>query len=400
MKKLFLILAMALISCTPRQDNTKKVWAWMVGKTTMTEGQWDYYFEKAADAGIDAILLECHGGYPEVLEEPSATSNVSTAANPAGTDPAPDFRDHAAIRIIQNALPFAQKYGIELHAWIWAINRTEHSLRNAHPDWYQVNALGESCLDIKLYNREHYRWLCPSRPETVQYLKERVAELAQIKGLAGVHLDFIRYPDAILPYGLHESRNVVQDRVYPQWDFCYCDTCRACFKALTGVDPLDLKDPTADERWMQYRWDALSAVTSEVCAEIKKYGKVASVAVFASPEESRKLVRQDWPRFRNVDIFFPMIYHKFYNWDDYQVLTATREGVQELREAGNNGILCSGLFVGHVPQDRIMEFMLYTRTGGSAGICFFSVENIDRTYGYWARLKSDIAQFKEDGESR
>ena len=121
MKKLFLILAMALISCTPRQDNTKKVWAWMSGKTTMTNGQWDYYFQKAADAGIDAILLECHGGYPEELKEP------------ADTDPAPDFRDYAAIRIIENALPFAQKYGIELHAWIWAINQTEHSLRNAHP---------------------------------------------------------------------------------------------------------------------------------------------------------------------------------------------------------------------------------------------------------------------------
>lgn len=387
MKTLFLILAMALISCTLRVDPSKKVWAWMVGKTTMTDGQWDYYFQKAAEAGINAILLECHGGYPQVPED-----SATTVAAPA-------FRDHAAIRIIQNALPFAQKYGIELHAWVWAINRTEHSLRNAHPDWYQVNALGQSCLDINLYNREHYRWLCPSRPETTQYLKERVAELAQIQGLAGVHLDFIRYPDAILPYGLHESRNVVQDRVYPQWDFCYCDTCRACFKALTGVDPLDLEDPTADERWMQYRWDALSAVTSEVCAEIKKHGKVASVAVFATPQESRKLVRQDWPRFRNVDIFFPMIYHKFYNWDDYQVLTATREGVQELREAGNDGILCSGLFVGHVPQERIMEFMLYTRTGGSAGICFFSVENIDRTYGYWARLKSDIAQFKETGES-
>jgi len=311
MKTLFLLLAMALISCTPRQDYTKKVWAWMSGKTTMTGGQWDYYFQKAAEAGIDAILLECHGGYPEELQDPASS---------------PDFRDHAAIQIIQNALPFAKKYGIELHAWIWAVNRTEHSLRNAHPDWYQMNALGQSCLDIKLYNREHYRWLCPSRPETVQYLKERVAELAQIKGLAGVHLDFIRYPDAILPYGLHESRNVVQDRVYPQWDFCYCDTCRSCFKALTGVDPLDLEDPTADERWMQYRWDALSALTSEVCAEIKKHGKVASVAVFANPEESRKLVRQDWPRFRNVDIFFPMIYHKFYNWDDYQVLTATGKG--------------------------------------------------------------------------
>ena len=150
MKYVLFFIAMALISCTPPSDPAKKVWAWMVGKTTITTEQWDYYFQKAAEAGIDAILLECHGGYPEVLQD---------------MDTVPAFRDNAAIYIIKTALPFGQKYGIELHAWIWTINRTEMSLRNAHPDWYQVNALGQSCLDIKLYNREHYRWLCPSRPE-------------------------------------------------------------------------------------------------------------------------------------------------------------------------------------------------------------------------------------------
>ncbi len=406
MKIFFLFIAMALISCTPRVDPAKKVWAWMAGKTTMTTEQWEYYFQHAAEAGIDAILLECHGGYPQVLEEvpedqatpynaPDTADAIPASTNPADSPaPSPTFRDNAAIYIIKTALPYAQKYGIELHAWIWTINRTEMSLRNAHPDWYQVNALGQSCLDIKLYGREHYRWLCPSRPETAQYLKDRVAELAEIEGLAGVHLDFIRYPDAILPYGLHESRNVVQDRVYPLWDFCYCDVCRANFKALTGVDPMDLEDPTSDPRWMQYRWDALSVVTSEVCAEIKKHGKVASVAVFANPEESRKLVRQDWPRFRHVDVFFPMIYHKFFNWEDPAVLTATAEGVQELQEAGNRGILCSGLFVGHVPADRIPEFIQLTQDGGSTGICFFSLENIDRTPGYWESLGKAIKEFK------
>jgi len=403
MKIFFVFIAMAIISCTPRVDPAKKVWAWMAGKTTTTAEQWEHYFQKAAEAGIDAILLECHGGYPEVLEDPAAavdpghsaaTADPGTSTTVAPTSAHPDFRDNAAIYIIKTALPYAQKYGVELHAWIWTINRTEMSLRNAHPDWYQVNALGQSCLDIKLYDREHYRWLCPSRPETAQYLKDRVAELAQIEGLAGVHLDFIRYPDAILPYGLHESRNVVQDRVYPLWDFCYCDVCRANFKALTGTDPMDLEDPTSDPSWMQYRWDALSAVASEVCAEIKKHGKVASVAVFANPQESRKLVRQDWPRFRNVDIFFPMIYHKFFNWEDAAVLTATAEGVQELEDAVNRGILCSGLFVGHVPADRIPEFIQLTQDGGSTGICFFSLENIDRTPGYWESLGKAIREFK------
>ena len=119
----FVLLISSLILSCGRQDGAdKKVWAWMSGKTTMTPDQWEHYFKNASDAGIDAIILECHGGYPEVLGDSTA------------------FRDSAAIFIVKRALEYSQKYNIELHAWLWTTNRTEMSLRNAHPDWYQVNA--------------------------------------------------------------------------------------------------------------------------------------------------------------------------------------------------------------------------------------------------------------------
>jgi hypothetical protein len=60
----------------------------------------------------------------------------------------------------------------------------------------------------------------------------------------------------------------------------------------------------------------MANMASEIAAEIKRCGKVSSAAVFASPEESKKLVRQDWANFRNFDYLFPMIYHKFYGFDD------------------------------------------------------------------------------------
>lgn len=355
----------------------KKVWAWYAGKTTFTAEKWDSTFAKASKAGIDAIILECHGGYPEVIGDTSG------------------FRDNAAIRIIRNALPYAQKHNIELHAWIWTTNRTEMSWRRAHPDYYQVNAQGESCLDIKLYNREHYRWVCPSRPENTAYLKERVRELAEIEGLAGIHLDFIRYPDAILPYALHESRGVVQDKVYPLWDFCYCEVCRNNFKEKTGIDPLTLKDPTSDPQWMQYRWDALANFASEICKEIKAHNKIASAAVFASPEESKKLVRQDWAHFKNIDILFPMLYHKFYGWEDSMVQVATQQGVEALKAANSPAYLCTGLFVGHVPKERIPVFFRMAKEGGSTGICLFSIEGIEKTPGYWEALGAAIKEFKQ-----
>ncbi|MDR1348225.1 MAG: hypothetical protein LBJ63_07365 [Prevotellaceae bacterium] len=381
---ILLISLMILISCKEQQRSEKtKVWACFSGTLISTQPdtvateQTEYFFALAKKTGIDAIILEVHGGYPNV-----DSTDIT------------DFTDYEAINIVNKALPYAKKYGIELYAWLWTTNRCEKNLRTAHPDWYQVNAEGNSCLDIKLYNREHYRWLCPSRPEVTEYLKDRVAELAKIEGLAGVLLDFIRYPDAILPYGLHESRGVVQDKVYPLWDHCYCDVCRANFKAQTGIDPMTLDNPTENAEWMQYRWDAITELTNALAEEIHHYGKAATAAVFASPSESRKLVRQDWASFTELDIIFPMIYHKFYNAEDAWIETATREGVEEMAANNCKGYLCSILFVDHVPINRIDEMIDYATKGGSTGICFFSLEGIDKIPDYWGKLKESIARYK------
>ena len=331
MKKFTVIVVSAVLllsmfqSCSSSVNNDK-VWAWVSGKLDMSEEKLEHYFSKCKEVGIEAVIMECHSGRPDILDSTT-------------------FRDSAALEIIRRAVPYAEKYGIELHAWMWTTNRVEKHLREAHPEWYQVNAQGESCLDIKLYNREHYRWLCPSHPECTEYLKDRVRELAEIEGLAGIHLDFIRYPDVILPYGLHESRGVVQDKVYPLWDFCYCETCRAEFKKLHGIDPIELEDPTSCKEWMEFRWNLMAKMASDVAAVIKECGKISSAAVFASPQESKKLVRQDWANFRNFDYLFPMIYHKFYDKEDPWVETATREGVEALAAAGNPANLVSGLFV-------------------------------------------------------
>lgn len=373
MKKFTVIVVSAVLllsmfqSCSSSVNNDK-VWAWVSGKLDMSEEKLEHYFSKCKEVGIEAVIMECHSGRPDILDSTT-------------------FRDSAALEIIRRAVPYAEKYGIELHAWMWTTNRVEKHLREAHPEWYQVNAQGESCLDIKLYNREHYRWLCPSHPECTEYLKDRVRELAEVEGLAGIHLDFIRYPDVILPYGLHESRGVVQDKVYPLWDFCYCETCRAEFKKLHGIDPIELEDPTSCKEWMEFRWNLMAKMASDVAAVIKECGKISSAAVFASPQESKKLVRQDWANFRNFDYLFPMIYHKFYDKEDPWVETATREGVEALAAAGNPANLVSGLFVGHVPSDRIPEFLTYVKNGGSKGVCFFSLEGIDRNQEYWDQLK-------------
>ncbi len=358
-----------ILSCHPAEEPFR-VYAWMSGKIDMPEERLDSIFSNAARAGISGIYLECHGGYPSILDSTS-------------------FRDSAALTILRRAVPVAKKHGLELHAWMWTTNRCEETLLQAHPEWYEVNGLGESLAEIEMYNRKHYRFLCPNHEGVAEYLKDRVRELAEVEGLDGIHLDFIRYPDAILPYGLHESRGVVQDKVYPQWDCCYCDECRAKFKAQTGIDPLELDDPTANPEWMQFRWDAMAQLADGLLEEIQACGLKASAAVFATPEEARKLVRQDWVQFRHADALLPMIYHTSYAQPAEWIETATREGVTALAAAGNNARLYSGV---SVPRDGDFAGRIaLARAGGASGICFFSLEAFFRHPEYWSQIQAATA---------
>lgn len=363
-KRLYMIALFAVgLVCASCQKDSFKVYAWLGYHAGDDEQQLANYFQKAAEAGIDGILIECHGGYPEILQDSCS------------------FRDSAALNLLRRSAVYAKQYGIELHAWMWSTNRCELNLRQAHPDWYQVNGLGESLTEYKMYGREHYRFLCPSHEEVTEYLKDRVRELAEVDGLTGIHLDFIRYPDAILPYGLHESRGVVQDKVYPTWDCCYCDNCRSLYKEKTGIDPLELEDPGSSQEWLQFRLDNMAKMSSEVLAEIRKCGKVSSAAVFATPEESKKLVRQDWVNYRNADCFFPMIYHRSYGMPDEWVETATREGLEGLKANNNNAILYPGIMMPKAEQ--IPMFVDMAKKAGAKGICFFSLDATKKRPELW-----------------
>ncbi len=79
-----------------------------------------------------------------------------------------------------------------------------------------------------------YRFMCSRHPEVQDFVRQNVAELASREGLAGVHLDYIRLPDAILAIGLQPKYNIVQDKEYPAYDYCYCDRCRADLRPKQG----------------------------------------------------------------------------------------------------------------------------------------------------------------------
>ncbi|MCX6223415.1 MAG: hypothetical protein NTV01_01445 [Bacteroidia bacterium] len=247
-------------------------WAWMDGSIHTSLNQWKELFDKLLNANISGLLIN---GSNEVYEKIG---------------------------------PLSLQSGIQVHAWRWTMNRGDYM--KEHPEWYTVNRLGNSVVDKPPYVH-YYRWLCPSRPEVKDLLVKNYSGLAQITGIRGVHLDYVRYCDIFLPVGLLPKYNLVQDFEMPEFDYCYCPLCRSIFKQKSGYDPMDQKDPDQDRAWHQFRLDQLVNVVQEIAKAVHHLDSVITAAVFPTPEMSRRMVRQDWSRFE-LDAYLPMLYHEYY----------------------------------------------------------------------------------------
>ena len=131
-----------------------------------------------------------------------------------------------------------------------------------HPDWYTVSRDGKSCYDTRPYVN-YYQWLCTSREDAVNHVLSLVRQLAEVPEIKSVHLDYIRFVDVFLPIGLLPKYDMIQNTELPEYDFCYCEVCRAKFKAQHHRDPLDLEHPELDVEWRQFRLNAIRNVVNQ-----------------------------------------------------------------------------------------------------------------------------------------
>jgi len=309
-------------------------WTWVHGGGDRTAEEWRARFARLRGAGITAVLVS--GGDTRVL---------STAAHDAG---------------------------LEFHRWLWIMNRSGDAwVKENHPEWFDVSRNGESSLTHPPYVG-YYQWLCPTREEVREYLRRVIREVAADDAVDGVHLDYIRHPDVILPVGLWSKYDIVQDREYPEYDFCYCDVCRSTFVAQGGTDPLEQPDPTTDIAWREFRWHSVTGVVQALSEEVRSHGKPISAAVFPTPTIARQLVRQEWDRWP-LDMVFPMLYNSFYEQPVSWIGAGVAEGVQAL--AGRFP-LCAGLYLPDLDPDALAEAVEAARANGAAGFSLFEMNGI------------------------
>lgn len=350
-------LAAVGLAATKKSKN----WVWIPTNLRRSADDWKRRFEVMRASGIQAILPEVYAGREAFF----ASTRLPVKSDWLGM-----------------LLPLAKAAGLEVHAWMWAMPCLNPEILKAHPDWYNVNALGESAADKPAYV-PYYKFLDPGRPEVREFVRDTVKELASIPELSGVHLDYIRHPDAILPTSLWKRYNIVQDRVYPPYDYGYTPYERERFKKKYGVDPLHRKPGEREAEWFQFRLDMVTGLVNGylVPAAHAKH-KPITAAVFPGPSMARNMVRQDWGRWK-LDGFLPMLYHSFYNAGPEWVGEQTREGCAAVRKP-----LYSGLFVGPMDAATLQRTIGIALGAGAAGVSLFSDGAMNEAR--WAAVRAAI----------
>ena len=337
--------ALAALRSAAAAPASLKNWCWIPTNTRRTADDWKRRFEQMRASGLAAILPEVYAGNEAFF----ASTRLPVKSDWLGM-----------------LLPLAKAAGLEVHAWMWSMPCLNPAILEAHPDWYNVNALGESAATKPAYV-PYYKFLDPGRPEVREFVRDTVRELASIPELAGVHLDYIRHPDAILPTTLWKKYNIVQDRVYPPYDYGYSEYERAQFKKKYSADPMSLKPGQLEAEWFQFRLDMVTGLVNDYLAPAAhSKGKQITAAVFPGPTLARKMVRQDWGRW-NLDGFLPMLYHSFYDASPEWVGEQTREAVATVSKP-----VYSGLFVSAMDEATLARTIGIARAAGASGVSLFS----------------------------
>lgn len=316
-----------------KESNTKrKFWIWLNPQNGESDEELAIRYKKYYDAGIKGIFFES------------------------------DNEQHFRI---------AKSQGLETHRWMWIINRGEKYIRENHPEWYAKNRKGESCFDHPPYV-DYYRWLCPSRPEVVEYLKNQVDTALSKDYIDGIHLDYIRYCDAVLAVNLWEVYGIEQTKELPEYDYCYCEICKKKFFDEYGQNIDSIQYPSESLSWKKFRYDAVSNVVNELTAVAKNHNKAITAAVFPTPDVAKKLVRQDWTNW-NLTAVYPMIYQGFYKEPTSWIGTAVREGIRGL---DGRFPLYAGLYIPDFKdKNDLRDGIKFALDNGASGVSLFGNVN-------------------------
>ncbi len=267
------LLVEAYLRATPSRADEGRAF-WEHSGLGAYPGDWDRTAKELAAAGFNMVI-------PNMLW--GGLAHYESDVLPQSKH----FREHGD-QIAQCAAA-CKKHGLEAH--IWKVN---WNLSNAPRDFVEkVRKEGRTQVSAR---GEPHDWLCPSHPENFKLELESMLEVARKYDVAGLHFDYIRYPDD---------------------DHCYCEGCRSRFESACGTKvanwPQDCYRGPRSKEYHDWRCQQITRLVEAVHREAKKIkpGIKISAAVFGAYPACRESVGQDWVQWIKagyLDFVCPMDY--------------------------------------------------------------------------------------------
>lgn len=355
---LSMALLLAFTSCGNKQNNTGTQVPFPTASQSVADS-------KADPAAPQPLVL----GVWQLAEKGITESRAQEWMEPLYDAGITDFYISGTVEQVTAYVQAAKAYdGARVHAWIQTMNGSQDPATFSHPDWFEVNRLGQNSLNDPPYVKD-YKWLSPAVPAVRNFVKAKAARYARIPGISSVHLDFIRFNDAFLGrYSQEHYFHIQQDSYEAKYDFGYHPMAIAAFKKEFGYSPLDLSSPWMSPEWLQFRLNEITSLVNEIVDTVHSIGPLVSAAVFPFPTRARMMVYQDWPTWK-VDILCPMNYQTYYkegfNWIKFSVENG-------LRETFHHNTYISGVAVHNQSATDLYQAAKISAEAGADGVNFFS----------------------------
>jgi uncharacterized lipoprotein YddW (UPF0748 family) len=334
----------------------------------------------AGSNGFNALFVQVRGRGEAFYESSIDPRATELDGQPARFDP------------LAEVIAAAHAAGLRVHAWV-NVNLVSSAAQlpedrahviYRHPDWLMVpRALVQDLRTIDghspAYAGKISRWtrlqndrveglyLSPILPDAADYTVSVVSELAARYPLDGVHLDYIRYPNADFDY----SRFAVAE-FRAEMGPTLPSPVRARIDKDAEIDPFAYPDALPSE-WAQFRRARLTSLAMRLKSAVHRARPDAIVSAAVVPDAAEALATrlQDWRTWVEtgiLDAICPMAYTT-----DAAMFAQQIAGARAI--AGEHGVW-AGIGAWRLTPAQTIQHVGLARKAGAAGFVLFSYDSM------------------------
>ncbi len=338
--------------------------------------------------GIDRLVQRAReGGFNLIFVQVYRHDRAWFDSRYADTGPYREIAAREKIDPLAYLIERATRSGIQVHAWLNMFrigrDRTAPVLKRFGTDIITRDGKGVSLLDYPPANLpDGGYWVDPGDSNVSLYLRNIIAEvIRKYPGLAGVHLDFIRYP-----YNSPYSGSFWANR----HDLGYGKESVRRFREQTGIDPLkmEITRPNCQswDNWRRLQVNNFVAGARELVARMNP-SLVFSVAAVAWADRSYLSAFQDWRRWLEegtVDFVATMNYGVDARLARY--LTWSAVAARGSRQV----YIGLGEYLLKEQPEVLLQQMTDARQAGADGIVLFSYDSMCSTPGIFKTIRDSL----------